>query len=268
MKINSTQPALFEKLESNIWTDPYIQTNMLKAHLDLSSDAASRRKESIDTIVDFIQKHIKDTGHILDLGCGPGLYTERFAEQGYKITGIDFNKKAIEYASRRTSDIRYIEGDYIQQFPHGSYDAIMMIYCDMGTHSDSDRDTLLENCYLSLNEGGKLIFDVFNERIIDDKTEGSSWEYNPDGGFWSESEYLILKQCFHYPQNKAFADQYNLITEENKIKHFIVWDRYYSEDEITDILEKIGFKNINITSDLLTDNNFTSKNEIFITAEK
>lgn len=268
MEINSIKPALFQKTDSNIWTDPYIQQNMLKAHLDLSSDAASRKKESIDTIIDFIHKHIKDKGYILDLGCGPGLYTEGFAEKGYKVTGIDFNKKAIEYAASRNNEIRYIEGDYIQQFPHGSYDAIMMIYCDMGTHSDSDRDSLLKNCYHSLNEGGKLIFDVFNEKIIDDKTEGSTWEYNPDGGFWSESEYLILKQCFHYPQDKAFADQYNLIAKENKTKHFIVWDRYYSEHEITHVLERIGFKNISITSDLLPDNNFTSKNEIFITAGK
>ena len=268
MEINSTKPTLFQKTDSNIWTDPYIQRNMLKAHLDLSSDAASRKKESIDTIVDFIHTHIKDTGHILDLGCGPGLYAERFEEKGYKVTGIDFNKKAIEYAAGRNNNIQYIEGDYIQQFPDGSYDAIMMIYCDMGTHSDSDRDSLLKNCYRSLNEGGKLIFDVFNEKIVGDKSEGSSWEYNSIGGFWAESEYLILKQCFHYPQDKAFADQYNLITKESKTKHFIVWDRYYSEDEITAILNRIGFKNINITAGLLTGNNFTSENEIYVTAEK
>ncbi|WP_052356416.1 class I SAM-dependent methyltransferase [Bacteroides timonensis] len=49
----------------------------------------------------------------------------------------------------------------------GKYDAITMIYCDMGTHPDSDRDRLLDNIYLSLTDGGVLIFDVFSEGIID-----------------------------------------------------------------------------------------------------
>lgn len=268
LKIKNSRPALFEKTASNIWTDPYIQQNMLKAHLDLSSDAASRKSESIDKIVEFIHQQINNRGHILDLGCGPGLYTERLAKIGYAVTGIDFNKKAIEYAASRNNEIHYIEGDYILDFPHGRYDAIIMIYCDMGTHSDQDRDVLLKNCYQSLEKGGKLIFDVFNEKITDDKTEGSTWDYNPDGGFWSESAYLILKQCFHYHQDKAFADQYNLISDEHESKHFIIWDRYYSENEITQILEKIGFKNVRIVTDLLNSNNFTSSNEMFIIAEK
>ena len=59
----------------------------------------------------------------------------------------------------------------------GKYDAITMIYCDMGTHPDSDRDRLLDNIYLSLADGGVLIFDIFSEGIIDDRQESRNWEY-------------------------------------------------------------------------------------------
>ena len=45
MKINDRKPILFEKSDHNIWTDPYIQQQMLKKHLDLHSDEASRRQE-------------------------------------------------------------------------------------------------------------------------------------------------------------------------------------------------------------------------------
>ncbi|MFR5758384.1 MAG: hypothetical protein ACLUE2_09505 [Bacteroides cellulosilyticus] len=47
----------------------------------------------------------------------------------------------------------------------------------MGTHPDSDRDRLLDNIYLSLTDGGILIFDVFSEGIIDDRQESRDWEY-------------------------------------------------------------------------------------------
>ena len=32
MKINDRKPILFEKSDHNIWTDPYIQQQMLKKH--------------------------------------------------------------------------------------------------------------------------------------------------------------------------------------------------------------------------------------------
>lgn len=267
MNIINTKPQLFQKTKSSIWTDPYIQENLLKAHLDPSSDAASRKEESIEIIVDFINKQIEQNSRLLDLGCGPGLYTNRFSEKGYTVTGIDLNKKAIEYAGKSNQNIKYIEADYIHNFPQGKYDVIIMIYCDMGTHSDNDRNTLLQNCYQSLEKGGKLIFDVFNEKIIEDKKEGSNWEYEANGGFWAKEEYLILNQTFHYPENRAFAYQHNLIQKDGN-NHFIIWDRYYAEDEIMAILKKIGFRNITIKNNLLGSNNFTSDSEMFVVAEK
>ncbi|WP_029901979.1 bifunctional 2-polyprenyl-6-hydroxyphenol methylase/3-demethylubiquinol 3-O-methyltransferase UbiG [Prevotella sp. 10(H)] len=267
MRIIDKKPELFEKSSCNIWTDPYIQQQMLKEHLNPSSDGASRKQESILKIRDFILGQIKPSGSLLDLGCGPGLYTSLFGDEGYTVTGIDFNKASIEYAKKQRKDIDYICGDYIKDFPQGSYDAVCMIYCDMGTHSDNDRDLLLKNIYNSLNNGGVLIFDVFTERLMNDKQEGQNWEYAPTGGFWNENEYLLLSQTFHYPEAKAFAYQYNLLcTGQNK--HFIVWDRYYSENEIIDILKQTGFRSISIHHNVLNGNNFTSDNEMFIVAKK
>ena len=51
---------------------------------------------------------------------------------------------------------------------------------------------------------------------------------------------------YHYPENKVFAYQYNLILEDTA-KHFIIWERYYSEEEITSILRKVGFRKITLS---------------------
>lgn len=121
-----------------------------------------------------------------------------------------------------------------------------MIYCDLGTHSDSNRDKLLKNIYHSLTDNGIFIFDIFTNEIVNDRQENKNWEYKPSGGFCNGSEYLLLSQTFHYPQNKTFAYQYNLITKD-VIKKFIIWERYYSEKEITELLQKVGFhKNIHL----------------------
>ncbi len=38
---------------------------------------------------------------ILDAGCGPGVYSEWLLGKGAEVTGIDANKKMLEYAARR-----------------------------------------------------------------------------------------------------------------------------------------------------------------------
>ncbi len=265
--MTNKRPSLFEKTDSNIWTDPYIRRQMLQEHLNPASDGASRKQESIQKITDFIVLHSRPEGRLLDLGCGPGLYTSVFREKGYSVTGIDFNPDSIEYAKSQHRDIRYIEGDYINSYPDGRFDTVIIIYCDLGTHSDNDRDTLINNVYNSLDKGGVFIFDVFTEQLIRDKQEGRDWSYEPEGGFWSAGEYLLLSETFHYPQNKAFAYQYNLLTK-NEQRHFIVWDRYYSEDEITAVLKRAGFQQVEIHHNLLDDNNFTSNSEMFVVATK
>ncbi len=265
--IMDKRPALFEKTDNNIWTDPYVQLQMLKVHLNPDSDGASRRQDSVRKTVDFILEHIRPAGRLLDLGCGPGLYTSAFKDRGYDVTGIDFNKASVEYAAERREDIKYIFGDYIQDYPQGEYDALLMIYCDMGTHSDKDRDKLLRNIYSSLSNDGIFIFDIFTEGIVRDKQETKNWEYARSGGFWDETEYLLLSQTFHYPESKVFAYQYNLLTGDGD-KRFIVWDRYYAENEITDILRDIGFRQVSIHKNILSDNNFTSNNEMFVVAIK
>lgn len=267
MKFKDKRPALFEKSTCNIWTDPYIQQQMLQAHLDQNSDGASRRSESIAKTVDLIKSAVPTGAHILDLGCGPGLYATILRDADYQITGVDFNRASIEYAVSCRKDIQYIEGDYIKEYPEGSFDAVMMIYCDMGTHSDEERDVLLRKIYHSLADGGKLIFDLFTETLSDERAENQSWEYVPSGGFWSENDYLLLSQTFHYPENRCFAYQYNLLTD-NETKHFILWDRYYNEAEVCDLLKRIGFRDVRISKGLLGDNNFTSGSEMFIVAVK
>jgi 2-polyprenyl-3-methyl-5-hydroxy-6-metoxy-1,4-benzoquinol methylase len=89
---SQTPPPLFER-GAPMWNDPYIATQMLEYHLDDSHDIASRRPEIIDQTVMWISDklNLQAGMHLLDLGCGPGLYTRRFAEAGLKTTGVDYS---------------------------------------------------------------------------------------------------------------------------------------------------------------------------------
>ena len=81
------------------WDEPGFSGRMLNEHLSQEHDAASRRFEVIDRHCRWIHGCVlkRNPTRILDLGCGPGLYTSRLARLGHHCVGIDFSPASIAY---------------------------------------------------------------------------------------------------------------------------------------------------------------------------
>jgi len=114
------KPELYAESTSKFWDDDHISKGMLEAHLHPTWDAATRNYKFVDNSVEWISKLAPSEKYkkLLDLGCGPGLYAERFVKKGYKLTGVDFSKRSIEYAKEKAKekalDIEYIYKNYLQ----------------------------------------------------------------------------------------------------------------------------------------------------------
>lgn len=67
-------------------------------------------KEVRTQIKRFIQ-NMKPKAKILDIGCGPGRDAKFFAEQGYKVTGIDTSLKMIQLAETIAPGARFYQMD-------------------------------------------------------------------------------------------------------------------------------------------------------------
>lgn len=50
--------------------------------------------------LEIFLKNIPTGGRILDIGSGPGHDTEYFAKNGFKVVGIDFSSKMIEFSKK------------------------------------------------------------------------------------------------------------------------------------------------------------------------
>lgn len=66
---------------------------------------------------------------LLDVGCGTGWFTRRFAATGLRLTGLDSNAAWLDYArSRSTGTITWLEGDARRlPFPDGHFDRVVSI---------------------------------------------------------------------------------------------------------------------------------------------
>jgi len=249
------KPAPYAPGEPMFWTDPYIAQQMLAAHLDPTTDAASRRSETIDRTVAWIvdELALRPGDHILDLGCGPGLYASRLAEKGLRVTGVDFSQSSIAYASRQARErglqIRYRCQDYLDLDDHSEYEAALLIYGDFCPLSPDQRRKLLANIHRALKSRGALVLDVSRDQALDRPQEKRHWYASP-GGFWRPGPHLVLESEFSYPEIALHLDQYLVIEQTGALSVYRVWRQEYSPESIVSELEAGGFEVESLWGDL------------------
>jgi SAM-dependent methyltransferase len=66
---------------------------------------------------------------LLDVGCGTGWFTRRFAREGLQVTGLDADPEWLAYAQARSDPaIRWVKGDARHlPFPDSSFDQVLSI---------------------------------------------------------------------------------------------------------------------------------------------
>jgi 2-polyprenyl-3-methyl-5-hydroxy-6-metoxy-1,4-benzoquinol methylase len=254
-KINCRpEPFQFYTAEE-LWTDEYTSKKMLEFHLNESIDVSSRNIESISRSVDWIRSFfdLDNSKSICDFGCGPGLYTTRFAEIGYQVTGIDFSKRSIDYAKKvaveKGLEITYIQQNYLEFETNKKFDLITMIMCDYCALSPVQRKKLLQKFYNLLKPDGAVLLDVYSLNSFDQRNEHSFYERNLLDGFWSSENYYGFLNTFKYKTEKVFLDKYTLI-DKYRIRVVFNWLQYFSPETLSLELEGNNFRIESIYSDV------------------
>ncbi|MDH4034074.1 MAG: methyltransferase domain-containing protein, partial [candidate division Zixibacteria bacterium] len=131
LKRINTRPEVWGAYTAEtLWNDKHISGKMLEFHLNEKVEPASRNKAFLDKSVAWMINRF-DIGHgtkVCDFGCGPGLYTTPLAEQGAKVTGVDFSERSIQYAQdiarRKKLDIDYVLQNYLDFTTEHRFDLI------------------------------------------------------------------------------------------------------------------------------------------------
>jgi SAM-dependent methyltransferase len=145
-------------------------------------------------------------------------------------------------------DIKYIFQNYLTMDYSCEFDAIFLIYCDLGALSDTDRAILLKKIHKALKPGGVFVFDVLT--IFNWEQHSSCNWYVSDTGFWRPFPHLVLEQTFHYEEENVLLRQYNVIDNDGTIKTYKIWDHYYSRETIMKLMNEHGYQVQDIWSDL------------------
>ncbi|MEA4920334.1 MAG: class I SAM-dependent methyltransferase [Clostridiaceae bacterium] len=226
------KPVLYDKTQEKFWNDPHISKGMLDAHLNPNTDSASRRPEYIEASAAWIASLLPDNAKLLDIGCGPGLYTKRLSEYKLLVTGLDFSERSITYAREHDKKSQYIVKNYLEMNFENMFDIVTLIWCDYGALIPEDRYTLLSLVYRALKPGGMFLFDVFTPAWNKQKSENTSWEVSKSGGFWSPKAHICLNAEYLYGKNVNMHR--HVIIEEKAIRCFNVWNTCFTQEALSE----------------------------------
>ena len=239
---------------AELWRDPHIASEMMNAHLSPNTDAASYKPDMIQAICDSLPARmgLKHGAHIVDLGCGPGLYCRRLAEQGFDMTGLDWSENSIRYAETLCAgkSAAFRLGSYLVPFAEEEFNGALLISQDYGVLSPKVRLTLLHNIHAALRQDGMFALDVPSKTAFDalQRNAAPTWEA-ADKGLWRPHPYVMISATHFYPDISASCSLYAVLDDKASI--YRVWQTYFTPDSICRELHEGGFDAVEVSTNLL-----------------
>ncbi|MDS3898911.1 class I SAM-dependent methyltransferase [Staphylococcus hominis] len=248
-------PDVFEKSPDNIWTNEKLSSFIFQSHFDENIYGGSRNSEFIDTSIDKIITLAKNYSckNIIDLGCGPGIYTHPLAQFGYNVVGVDISKKSINFAKQKAFDenlnIKYINSDFFNLSKQENQDMVLLLYEIYSTFNSKQRKLLLDNIYKMLNNDGIFILDVPSINRLRNIKEMSNWTYfNKDTLYNSEPFFLFFKSKIY--NNNILLNHSIFLFQNSSIVNCYDWVQHFNKSSIIKELKSTGFKILSTYSDI------------------
>lgn len=241
-------PGPWAEGEKIPWHEPQFSRRMLEEHLSQQHDAASRRFAKVDRHVDWIHRQVLSGSptRILDLGCGPGLYTSRLARLGHECVGIDFSPASIAHARIEAlgEGLRctYLHKD-IRVADYGTgFGLVMLIFGEFNVFTPADARGILNKARHALGDNGLLLLEPHTYSAV--RQEGhqpSSW-YSAESGLFSDRPYLCLQEKFWDAERETATTRYFIVDAStgNVTRHADTMQAY-TDQQYRSLLAECGF---------------------------
>lgn len=189
---------------------------------------------------------------VLDVACGMGRHSITFAKQGYTVVGVDQSPGFLAIArenSRGMLGITFQEGNVKNlAFPSQEFPMVTLLGNSFGLCDHRTNLQILCEIYRVLKPGGVFVFDVtdkdvfleslpleaafipsYSSRMVETQTFGTV--HDERWRQWEGYSSTLYCKKRHSSKGKVLLDTpYEL--------------RFYGQDELSELLQSVGFKNI------------------------
>jgi len=236
------------------WNDPDFSERMLREHLDESHGAASRITNERLLQLDWLWSKLglNKGASVLDVTCGPGLYSVELARRGCRVTGIDFSPASITYARQVAQDrgvdhqCTFIEQDVRQmELQQLHFDAALLIYGQLAVFEVEEAQALLTNIAHALRPGGRLVVELLDQDKVD--KSDSTWWFNSDGGLWGDAPFIHMGERFWLEEEAMSIERFiTLHLDTGESDKVILCDQTYAASSMVEMMEQAGFAKVDV----------------------
>jgi SAM-dependent methyltransferase len=204
----------------------------------------SAAKEEVSRIVALTQC---DSGSLLDLCCGPGRHAVEFAQQGFRVTGVDRSpfllERAREHASGAPASIEWVMEDMRSFVRPAAFDLACNLFTSFGYFKEEqDNLRVLQNIHQSLKETGVLVIEVVGKERLARTWQNTICNELADGSLIVQRPQLRDDWC------RVYSDW--ILLKGGRARSFSFEHTIYSGRELKDRLLSCGFGQVQLFGDL------------------
>ena len=270
----SEPPVPWDEGDNIPWGNPAFSERMLAEHLSQAHDHASRTELRVDAHVDWIWSDVLGgkPASVLDLACGPGLYTERLAARGCRCVGIDVAPAAIRHAQASAADLEcaYACEDVRTAAFGTDVGLVMMLSGQLNVFRREEATDLLLRAFRALSRGGQVLLEVQTHDHVrgDGETRCTWWQAEPSGIF-SQDPHLVLQESSWDELSRTRTDRFFVVdADQRSIERHAMSTEAYTEEQICRLLVNTGFADVRVCASLTGEPDPTYPFNLVVTAQK
>ena len=130
----------------------------LHFYADFLSD--EHNDADVDAIMSILG--LQGAEHVLDAPCGHGRISNRLAERGMNVVGVDASDLFLERARDYGSSAEYLHGDMRALPVDGPFDVVLSWFTSFGYFDDDENRHVLSEYRRVLRPGGRLLMELHN----------------------------------------------------------------------------------------------------------
>lgn len=273
---------LFEALDTiqpfyskdNIWDTHRLSNFVLETHLNEALQGGSKSEKFIKESIGFIKNIAPHDQYnrVLDLGCGPGLYSNKLAQAGYDVTGVDISKVSIDYAQSQANQnknlkLQYYRNDLFDYPIEAPQDIVLLIYQLYGTFSLKDRERLLHKVHENLTENGLFIIDALTINAFHNFEEQQVWSFSKKDNLISNDKFLVFMSAQTFDENITLQKSTYLF-KSGEVLDFSDWNQYFTFNMFEKELNRAGFDIVDVYGDVNGEQYNPNDNVFSVIAKK
>ncbi|MFB7470141.1 class I SAM-dependent methyltransferase [Kitasatospora sp. NPDC056184] len=179
---------------------------------------------------------------VLDLCCGPGVFSVPLARRGHAVTGVDLSPPMLERARRLAdgagAEVTFVRADARAYEAPGAFDVVLNMFTSFGYFEDpADNARVLRTMHDSLTPGGTLVLDLAGKELLARRVTPPKVVRRGDD--------LVVQTDTVLDDWARLRSDWVMVRGEHVTRATLVWF-VYSAVELRRMAEEAGFERIEV----------------------